>query len=360
MKRSHFFAAVAAFVFSFGTLVSAQQTPDANPPTSVTGTMDINYVTRTSAGQDGGSPRKGAQDIYKVDLVVNGNNQFQGTILRQPRITQLKIRTIQQPRYDFGVNLFVKLKDGNKPNVGSWVGPMAVDEKTGAFILDAEGDRALRIGITAGSGFTDSFGGRFYGKAADKSNLSWDSIKRTINGKVVEKKFQADPMKFEGVRLAKGPNPKMYPNAIVSGELTYDRETYNYYAKGLTFQYQTPDGKAANDAVSGTIKWVEDPNRASNGKGYYEFNLRFNEERVKPAKSDDQEFGGKSDDDLFFAIDKSIPALTGKVEYVDTMAGETVTASKVTYNLTGNALTQQQVMNFAKLWIIAIGPVNDE
>jgi hypothetical protein len=57
----------------------------------------------------------------------------------------------------------------------------------------------------------------------------------------------------------------------------------------------------------------------------------------------------------------SIPALTGHVEYVDQMSGgDTVTSSKVTYKLVGSNLTNQQVMNFAKLWLIAVGPTNDE
>ena len=365
MKR-YFAALTALSLVLMASPARAEDKASATPTaavavqTGIKGTMDITFITRTSAGQADGAPRKGAQDSYKLDLTVNGNNEFQGLILRQPRITQLKVRTIQQPRYDYNVNLFVTLKDGNKPNVGTWVGPMAVDEKTGAFILDADGERALRLNVTAGSGFTDPFGGRFYGKAADKSKLSFESIKRTINGKEVEKKFQADPMRFENVKLAKGPNPKMYTNALVNGSLDYDRETSNYYANGLKFSYQTPDGKQQDDSVSGTIKWIEDPARASNGKGHYEFNLRYNEDKNTPAKSDDAQFGGKSDDDLFFAVDKSLPALTGTVEYVDTLQGDTVQASKVTFNLTGNNLTPQQVMNFAKLWMICCGPVNDE
>lgn len=370
MKR--FIAAgFAALALGIGSFAMAQSAPasggaanaNANAP-GITGTMDINFVTRQPQGQeDDGSPKKGVQDQYKLDLTINGNNKLQGQILRQPRVTKLGF-TRQQPRYDYAINLFVKLKDGNTPNVGAWVGPMAVDEKSGAFVLDAEGDRALRLNVTAGSGFTDNFGGRFYGKPADKSKLSWETLTRTVNGKTIEKKFQADPIRFEGTRLAKGPNPKMYGACTVNGSLDYDRETSNYYAKNLKFDYQTPDGKQVEDVVTGTIKWVEDPNRPSNGKGYYEFNLRYNEEKNKPAQTDDQAFGGKSDDDLFFAVDKSIPALTGKIEYVDQgLNGKddaAPTSSKVTYAITSNNLTPQQVMNFAKMWLIVVGPANDE
>ena len=43
------------------------------------------------------------------------------------------------------------------------------------------------------------------------------------------------------------------------------------------------------------------------------------------------------------------------------MAGGDVPASsKVTYKLNANKLTKQQVVNFFKLWLIAVGPTNDE
>ena len=64
--------------------------------------------------------------------------------------------------------------------------------------------------------------------------------------------------------------------------------------------------------------------------------------------------------DLFFAVDNSIPSLLGNIEYQDTMNGETVTQSKVTYKLEQNKLNDTQVMNFAKLWLLVTGPANDE
>ena len=39
---------------------------------------------------------------------------------------------------------------------------------------------------------------------------------------------------------------------------------------------------------------------------------------------------------------------------------EQPTSSKVTYALKANKLSKQQVMNFFKLWLVAIGPTNDE
>ena len=69
-----------------------------------------------------------------------------------------------------------------------------------------------------------------------------------------------------------------------------------------------------------------------------------------------------SDEDAFFAVDNSMPALTGRISYVDAMTGEDSppSSSKVTYALNANKLTKQQIMNFFKLWLICVGPTNDE
>ena len=150
----------------------------------------------------------------------------------------------------------------------------------------------------------------------------------------------------------------------VDGNLDYDYDTGNWYTNGIRFRY-TFDGKEIEDVVTGSIKWVEDPNRATNGKGQYEFNLRFNEEQNKPATDESAVFADTQGEEAFFVVDNSVPAMTGSIGFEDTMIsrGEeepTVVASKVTYNLNANKLTKQQVMNFFKLWLIAVGPTNDE
>ena len=80
---------------------------------------------------------------------------------------------------------------------------------------------------------------------------------------------------------AKGP-AEIYPHTFVNGRLDYDYETGNWLTDGIRFKYQL-NGQDVEDVVTGSIKWVEDPQRASNGKGQYEFNLRFNEDKNKPA-----------------------------------------------------------------------------
>jgi hypothetical protein len=184
-----------------------------------------------------------------------------------------------------------------------------------------------------------------------------------MQGKEVKLEVKnSDPMRFENVVLAAGP-AMSYPRTTVNGNLDYDYETGNWLTNGLRFTY-SHNGKPIEDVVTGSIKWVEDENRASNGKGQYEFNLRWNEDKAKPATTEADAFKNLSDEEAFFAVDNSIPSLTGTVKYEDTfttLKGEPVpSASKVTYTLDANQLTKQQIMNFMKLWLIAVGPTNDE
>jgi len=53
--------------------------------------------------------------------------------------------------------------------------------------------------------------------------------------------------------------------------------------------------------------------------------------------------------------------LVGVMKYKDTLQGETVVASRVAIDLTGNQLTKQQVMNLFKLvFFSSIVPINAE
>jgi hypothetical protein len=199
------------------------------------------------------------------------------------------------------------------------------------------------------------------GKAEKKENLLEQSYKRIIGDKTVEIKIKkSDPMRFENIELAKGP-VETYPRTSVNGTLNYDYETGNYFADNITFHYSI-GGKDYTDIVTGTIKWVEDPSRKTNGKGQYEFNLRFNEEKNKAPSGEAAAFAKMSDEEAFFAVDNTIPTLTGKIAYVDTMSagGDAPASSKITYNLNANKLNKLQVVNFFKLWLIAVGPTNDE
>jgi hypothetical protein len=340
----------------------------------IKGTMDIEFQTRTKLDTSGdlkkGSPAVGASDIYKFSLNVAKTTEFTGEIRRQPNLfSSVLQRKKQDAKLTFKIDLAVlnpnHLKQ--KKTVGKWVGDVPIDTTTGTFELGGGAGlpepSPLRIDVQAigrQAAFKDFFKGRLIGKAENKDNLAEYTYKRLIGNKqvqIVVKK--SDPMRFESIVLAKGP-AESYPSTNVSGRLDYDYETANWFTDGIRMVYNL-DGKEYQDVITGSIKWVEDPNYSSNGKGYYDFNLRFNEEKNKKASTEDDAFSNMSDEDAFFAVDNSIPCLTGRIEYVDTMGSEeVVTASKITYHLNANKLSKQQIMNFFKIWMIAVGPTNDD
>lgn len=340
---------------------------------AITGTMNIEFETRIKKDSSGelkeGSAAIGAKDKYSFQLQVAKTTEFNGFVTRQPN---LFTKTLQRRKQDallfYQVDLgVVNPKDAKqKRTVGRWVGTVPIDVATGAYDLagGSSKESPLRIDIDAvgkAPAFKDNFAGRLVGKAEKKDNLASYTYKRLVGNKTVEFVVKkSDPMRFENIVLAKGP-AEIYPRTTVSGRLDYDYETGNYFADNIRFKYSL-DGTDFEDVVTGTIKWVEDPDRASNGKGYYDFNIRFNEEKNKSASGESAAFEKMSAEDAFFAVDNSIPSLTGRVTYVDTMpAGSDLpTSSKVTYALGANKLTKQQVMNFFKLWLIAVGPTNDE
>jgi len=336
----------------------------------ISGTMDIEFGTRTNKDSSGdfkdGSPALGAKDKYKFNLNVAKTTNFTGEVTRQPNLYTKLVQTRKQSaELAYSVDLAVLSKDlKQKKVVGKWVGVVPIDPKTGAYDLAGgqSQERPLRIQVDAAgkaAAFTEAFSGRLIGKAEKKEALASYTYKRLIGNKTVELVVKrSDPMRFETIRLAKGPSEN-YPTTTVTGRLDYDYETYNWLTDGIRFRY-TLDGKEYEDVVTGTIKWVEDADYDTNGKGYYEFNLRFNEEKNKTAGDEAAAFDAMSAEDAFFAIDNSIPCLTGKVSYVDTLNGETVTASKIEYRLNANKLSKQQVVNFFKVWMLAVGPTNDD
>ncbi len=340
----------------------------------VSGAMEIQFNTRTNLDSSGdlleNSAALGAMDVYKFGLNVAKTTEFEGQITRQPNLYTKTLRKLKQgAALGFNVNLSVRnprdLKQ--KRTIGKMVGGVPVDEKSGAYILDAAGFKdvsPLRIVVdTVGQqqGFTDNFGGRIYGKAEKKDTLAGYTYKRLVGDKTVEVKVtKVDPMRFENVQLAKGPS-SAYPRCSVNGRLDYDYETGNWLTDGIRFRYNV-NGQDVEDVVTGTIKWVEEPDRATSGKGHYEFNLRFNEDKNKPGKTEAAAFEKLSAEEAFFAVDEDLPSLTGRIDYVDTFisGGTTPSSSKVAYHLKANKLTRQQIMNFTKLWLLCVSPTNDE
>lgn len=348
----------------------AQQQEQITKDSVIAGTMDIDFATRTSKDTSGdlkqGSPALGVKDSYKFNLTVAETTRFSGTVTRQPNLYGKTMgRKKQDAQLFYSIDMAVRNPKDLKQEktVGKWVGTVPFDTASGAFDLAGGNDKesALRMAVDAvgrAPAFSDAFRGKLVGKAEAKESLASYTFKRVVGGRTVQVVVKkSDPMRFDNLVLGKGP-AETYPTTTVVGRLDYDYETGNWYTDRIRFAYEL-DGKEFEDVVTGSIKWVEDPDRATNGKGFYEFNLRFNEESAKKS-GESAAFEKMSEEDAFFAIDDSVPALTGRVTYVDTMSGETVTTSKVTYDLYANKLTKQQIMNFFKLWLVAIGPTNDE
>jgi len=344
----------------------------------IAGTMTIDFGTRKNLDTTGkladGSPAEGAQDVYSLNLSVAQTTEYAGKITRKPRlVSKILGREIQPADLTYDISLAVRNPSNlsQKKTVGKWVGHVAIDEH-GVYDFGASSAEAsqLRIAIDAvgkAQAFVGGFGGKIYGKDQTRKGEIAEKLAeytRIVKGKKVKVTAKkTDPLKFSGVVLGEGPAP-IYPHTQVDGNLDYDYDTGNWYTNGIRFRY-TFDGKEIEDLVTGSIKWVEDPNRATNGKGTYEFNLRFNEEKYQPATDESAVFSDTQAEDAFFAVDNSVPSMTGTIAYEDTVINSgdeepTVVSSKVTYNLNANQLTKQQAVNFFKLWMVIVGPTNDE
>ncbi len=338
---------------------------------AITGKMFIKFSTRQELDRTGtlseGSAAQGVRDTYFFTLNLLNEVEFDGKIARQPNLftkgaTFSAKKRVQAALFDFEKLEIIVINPKNpaqKKTVGRWTGLVPIDTATGSYQVAGSGDRPLRIFIEPlgrAQAIDEPFGGRIVGKADDKSGLSGRTYKRTVGGKTVEyTASKVDPLTFDKLILAKGPVTS-YPTTTVNGALDYDYETGNYVASGVTFDYEL-DGKGVNDVMTGTIKWV-DPK--GNEKGYYDFNLRFNEEKNKPAQGVDAAFAPPEGVDAFFAVDTSIPALTGRIVYHDKEDGGKTVETTALYNLEANRLTKQQLMNFLKLWVLIVGPTNDE
>lgn len=374
VRRSLGALSAAAILAALGPAGAARaQSEPITEENIISGTMDIDFGSRTRLDSSGdlkeGSAAIGAADAYKFALKVATTTEYQGEIKRLPNLySKLLQRKQQEASLAFDMNLFVLNPRDTKQKkvVGKWVGLIPIDTVTGAYDLagGASKERPLRIAVDAvgtAKAFVDPFAGRLIGKAEKKESLGAYTFKRLVGGKTVSITVkQSDPMRFENIVLAKGPSEN-YPRTTVSGRLDYDYETGNWYTDGIRFRY-TVDGKEAEDLVTGSIKWIEDPDRASNGKGYYDFNLRFNEEKHSKGSTESAAFEKMNEEDAFFAVDNSVPCLTGRISYVDSFiaGGDTPASSKVSFALNANKLTKQQAVNFFKLWMICTGPTNDE
>jgi hypothetical protein len=365
--------------------IEATEVPTITEEGVISGTMDITFNTRTHKDTSGklekGSAEKGAKDEYKIAIKVAKTTEFSGKIERQPYLfSKILGREVQPAQLDYDLDLSVLNPTdlSQKKEVGKWVGVVPIDEKgTHDF---GGGDNPLRIAVSAvgkSPAFEDKFGGKLMDSqgGVDKGGIVGDALQSaksasaTFMRKIGKKEVKIELKNIQVVQLdnlvlAKGP-VETYPSTTVKGNLTFDYDTGNWLTDGIKFKYNL-DGTDHEDTVTGSIKWEEEANRKETGKGHYELNLRFNEDRQKVATDENSAFNDSntSAEEAFFVVDTTMPALTGKIEYTDTLNGGdpdvAPVASKLVFNLNANKLTKQQVVNFFKLWLAAVGPLNDE
>jgi|ERR1035441_171320 hypothetical protein len=348
---------LAVFAWVFALSVMAQST---NAPTFVKGTLDIKYNTRQSD-----KPVKGVKDRYTVNVNVCNSALFHGTITDQPQIIEGWIsKSVTQPRlvdYDLALDVVNPKNPAQIRNVGRLFGnvPIASD---GTYKYDA-GTLSVDV-LPSGTapGFSSKFTGSAIGKPMGRPANWLDtfkgnavSITRNVGGKtttVVLKKY--DRMQFQNVVLGAGPM-QAYPQVTVNGEMLYDYDKNCWFFNNVSLMY----GRN-RDALTGTIRWVESPQRKTNGEGEYQFDVRVNE----PPPSESAAFAAPTDESAFFESDASVPALAGTMKYKDTVrqnpnAEPTTLSSGVTIDLTGNNLSKQQVMALTKVIIFAaVVPMN--
>ncbi len=372
MKGIKFLSIVGMFALMFN--LAYAQLP-ANPPAAPTaatpppasaaaptvkGTLDIDYKSRTA------TDKYGVEDVYKMDVVAVDTLVLNGTINHlSPIFGEYLGGEKQQAKLTYSVDLHLRnpANLSQQKKVGKLTGVVPIDA-TGKYLFDQGTLRMAVEAIGKAAGFQSDFRGTAAGRApktgsmAEKAKKVAIEMTRSVKGKNVKiVVVDFDEMKLNGLRLAAGPTPN-YPETTVNGEMVYDYERGVWFFRNVTMSYPL-DGKTYNDTLSGNIRWVEGPNRKTTGEGQYEFDVRVNEPAAKTTEA--AAFQGAADESDFFAVDATMPSLTGLAKYKDTFRGDTVTASKVNIDLVGNNLTKQQVVNLTKLiWLVSVVPINAE
>jgi len=364
MLRSLALLCVLAF-----TAAHAQQ-PAASPPAPdaafIKGDLSIQFNTRTQL--DGGKPREGVADKYKLKLNVSNSVVFDGTIESLPNIKGMV--SLNQPgRLTHSIECLVvnPRNPSQTRNIGRLFGTVPVDTENVYRFEDGN----LKIGVF-GVGNAQPFESRVRGLALGKPTSSGEGffakmkkeamqITKSVGGKnVAIAVTKYDRMEFVNHVLSAGP-VMVYPEVTVSGTTIYDYDRTAWYLNGVTVSYSMEDARglrvAVQDRLSGNIRWVEAADRGRSGLGEYQFDVRVNE----PAASEASIFAGAATEADFFATDALNPSLTGTMKYKDSIQNDVVSSSQVSVDLTGNKLTKQQVMYLAKLLLMSsIVPLNAE
>lgn len=339
----------------------------------ITGTINVDFGSRTLSGATG-------VDIYTINNLKAGDLMvLNGAINRVPE---------KSLNYSVKFDLFNPKNPAQVAKEAAILRGEVMIDQTGRYDPSAG---KLRIDIVKGTQSSSAFRGSLQGREVTRWWEVTEQLKRAqtaaakeysrvVQGKTITIKVQnADPLKFDGLVLASGPFSYL-PETTVRGSLDYDYELGNWLLdnNGLTLTYQLGD-KAFNDRITGSIRYAEEEGSATvDGKkvdytGYYEYNLRFNEEAQK---SDAAFFDGDADaqsDAFFSAADQSKPGIYGKAYFTDSednckmqkdeegrMKCVGPTKSVITYDLNTVGLTYAQLASWMKIEQFVIGPFTDE
>jgi hypothetical protein len=337
------------------------QTP--TPTTEVTnfirGDMQIQFKAQTD---------KGERNVYALNLNVCNSAKFHGKITTTPlKMGGWTGSTVQQNMslyYDIACDIVNPKNISQTRNVGRIFGNVPVTPDGVYHYSDGTLECSV-IPIGNAGGMDSRFDGLALGKPLSRPANWLDtfkgqtvSITRLVGGKTMTvflKKY--DRMEFRQHVLSAGP-VATYQKVLVNGEMFYDYDKSTWFMKDMTVQYAV-NGTIKIDRVTGTIRWVEDPQRKSNGLGQYEFDVRINE----PPPSEESAFNSQpADESAFFQTDNSIPALVGTMKYKDTLnADGDTTSSQVVVDLTGQNISKQQTMVLCKLLLFsAVVPMNSD
>ena len=351
-------ALVVAVAF---TLIGVGASAQTNAALFIKGDMNIKFNTHQNP-----PGTKGIQDVYDININVANSASFHGKMTDRPQIIDGWInKAVVQNRslkYDVACDVINPKNPAQTKNIGRMYGFVPISSE-GVYNYD-NGNLVVDI-LPMGNagGFTSKFAGTAAGKPLIRPANWTDTIResvnisRLVNGKpmtVTLKRY--DKMEFRNVVLAQGP-VQIYQPVTVNGTMLYDYDKNCWFFNNFTVQYA--EGTSIKiDRVTGTIRWVEDPRRKSNGLGQYEFDIRVNE----PVPDGSAAFAAPTDESAFFASDTTVAGLSGTMKYKDTLDSEgTTLSSAVAIDLTGNNINKQQVMVLGKVIIFAsVIPMNSD
>lgn len=336
----------------------------ATPETFITGTLAIDFATRSHRG------KAAVVDTYQFDVNVSNSSAFYGTITQLPYISgTLGSYGAQNGNltYDLKCDVLNPKNPSQRVNVGAITGIVPVNAQN-VYQFDA-GNLVTRVFARGtAKGFDSQAKGYALGKPPSPSPSILDKMRKEAmtftkqvgnqTQRIVVTKY--DIMEFRNHVLSAGP-VQIYGEVTVNGQMVYGYDRNSWYFSHLTLTYWVTEANGQShqvaDSISGDVRWVEDPKRAVNGVGEYQFDIRVNE--LPP--SENAIFVPPADESAFFTNDVAAMGLSGTMKYIDKMSDGTPLSSSVKIDLHGNKITKATCMALAKVLLFsAVIPLNSE